>query len=751
MSRRIVALCLLGAGLVTGAAPAAAGETAAERRVLVFSIPGVTWTDVRDHEIPNLRAFLDESAVASLTLARTIPHDAGPADAYLTFGAGSRSIGRPNVDGDQVERDEVVAGGDVTELFTRRTGEAPDDPILSLGFATVVNENDDAPYDAVLGAVPDELREEGIRVGVVANADGVDGPGQSDRHRQAALALTSSDGGLQSGAVATDLLRPSATAPFGVELDPDRVIDEFQSMWRGDDSVVALVEASDLARVQRYGRYATAAQRSAMRADALRDADELFGRILEDVDPERDVVLVIAPTDRRRLTVAGLQGPGIDAGWLKSASTQRPGVVSTIDVGPTLLDQFGIDFTEDMEGRPFEVVADSASLASRTDHMIDDARGAARRSERLFPMTAMLVILLGIVVLATIVVVADPAGATPRRRHTVAALALFALAALPATLFVQLVPGHLGGLFQYTLLVAAIAAVLTAFVWFVRPRPYGPLVAMLSVMLAVILLDAMTGSHLQYNAVFGYSPTSNSRIYGISNYSFGQVVAASLLLATSILTFVRSKHAFACACALLGFVLIVEGMPAWGSDVGGILAGVPTFLLFVYLIRRGKIRARTIVVAGVITLAAIGLFAGIDLARPEDERAHLGRLVERVNDDGFGPLFAIVQRKFEASLRESTRSFWVVAIPIGVGLIAALQYAGDRPLRRLRRDIPTLSITLVTLYAGAVLGSALNDSGAIVGGLLFFTLANALAYLAVESGDVPLPDPVPEARVEEPV
>ena len=44
----------------------------------------------------------------------------------------------------------------------------------------------------------------------------------------------------------------------------------------------------------------------------------------------------------------------------------------------------------------------------------------------------------------------------------------------------------------------------------------------------------MTGSNLSLSAAFGYSPTGNSRLYGISNYSFGQVAAASCLLAAFV-------------------------------------------------------------------------------------------------------------------------------------------------------------------------------------------------------------------------
>jgi hypothetical protein len=145
------------------------------------------------------------------------------------------------------------------------------------------------------------------------------------------------------------------------------------------------------------------------------------------------------------------------------------------------------------------------------------------------------------------------------------------------------------------------------------------------------------------------------------------------------------------------------------------------------------VQARTVVIAGIATLVAIAFFAGVDLMRPSEERAHLGRLVERIGDDGLSPLIAVVERKFEASLRESTRSLWVLAIPIGIALIASLGRLGKRPLVRIREQIPTMSAGLVAIYVGAFLGSAVNDSGAIVGGLVFFTLSGFLAFTSLES------------------
>ena len=79
-------------------------------------------------------------------------------------------------------------------------------------------------------------------------------------------------------------------------------------MDRSDEAQgVVLVEASDLARLRRYERcHRPASSSTTLRTTALEDADDLFGRLLAEVDPETDGVLVVGPTEgRRKLTVTG--------------------------------------------------------------------------------------------------------------------------------------------------------------------------------------------------------------------------------------------------------------------------------------------------------------------------------------------------------------------------------------------------------------------------------------------------------------
>jgi hypothetical protein len=264
---------------------------------------------------------------------------------------------------------------------------------------------------------------------------------------------------------------------------------------------------------------------------------------------------------------------------------------------------------------------------------------------------------------------------------------------------------------------------------------------------AVLLADVTTGSHLSLNAAFGYSPTGNSRLYGISNYSYGQVAGAACLVAALVAAWVPTRRGRWVALALLLAVLVVLGVPVWGSDVGGVLAFTPAIGAFALLLYGLRVRARTVVLAGLATAAVITLFGFLDLSRPPTERAHLGRLFERIGREGLEPLVSVIERKLLANLRVSTGSAWVLAIPIAVGFWVFLARHRTRGLARIASRIPTLRAGLAGAAVAAVLGSVLNDSGAIIGGIVLTVVAVALAFLALDPA-APATVPAPAAGEE---
>lgn len=738
----LVAVVTFVAGLaVAPTAPAAAddaeGGQVADRpgRLLVVSIPGLTWADVHSEELPNLDAFFEGAAMANMAPRGVSPRET-PAGAYLTISSGSRATGDPGSDGQVLGVDEESSGSTAGEIFARRTGHEPSGPFVSLSWPNLLSVNEDHPYVTRLGLLTETLAEAGVASAVIGNADGVETIGPS-YERQVGLALADPEGVVPDGDLGTDLLVADPNQPFGVRQDTAAVEESFAGLWSdaGPDDAdpgggVVLVEASDAARVLRYRTTVESRRYRELWSGALRTSDVLFGRLMDHVDLERDRVLVVAPYNRagdRDLTVAALGGAGIEAGYLRSASTQRSGLLTLVDVAPTILDSLGVARPDQMEGRPAVVVPSSDDVGNRIDRLIKINRASRFREQLLTPTTTAVIVILAAAVALAMLAHTNRWG--DRARRLIAVLALGGLSMMPMSFVARgFALEDLGIGFYWTFITLAglaltLAALGAEHLWDRRRVALG---IVLTAVVVVIVADVVTGSRLSLSAAFGYSPTGNSRLYGVSNYGYGQLAAAVCLLAAGLASLRPDRWGKLAGVGLMVGLTVVLGVPVWGSDVGGVLAFTPAVLVFALVASGRRIRVRTVLLAGLATAGAILLFGLLDLARPPSDRAHLGRLFERVINEGAEPLVNIVERKLLANLNVSTSSLWVVAIPIGLVLWTYVARYRDRPYHRMRTMLPALPAGLLALVVAAVLGTLLNDSGAIVGGVASLVLSTAL-------------------------
>jgi hypothetical protein len=319
-----------------------------------------------------------------------------------------------------------------------------------------------------------------------------------------------------------------------------------------------------------------------------------------------------------------------------------------------------------------------------------------------------------------------------------------ALAFGPAVYLARLLPLHELGLAAYWgfLLLATVALAALARL-FARGRPIDALLIGLGTIVAVLVADGVTGSNLQLNSAFGFSPEVAGRFIGYGNVGYALLAAAALLLA-GLLTHrlaprLGPRHAAWIAIAVLGVALVADGAPVWGADVGGVLSMVPAYGVAAVLLlgRRLRVRVRTVVAFGAATLAAIAGAAALDMQRPAGARTHLGRLVEQVRGEGPSALTSVVQRKLEMNLASVSSSIWRILVPIALAFLAYLAFAGTRPLRDVLRRIPPLASALVGFAVLLVLGYALNDTGIMVPALMLGVLVPVVSVLIVERRSVP--------------
>lgn len=729
----VVAVALvLAVALVDGTQ--AAGRSVAPRpgdRVLIVSLPGVGWADVEAHDLPNLEALAAEAAVGQLA-TRVGRRGASLTDAYLSLGAGTRALA-PSLDpAVALDPEESYGGIRTTDILLRRIGRVPDG-IAYLAAGAARQRNLDGPFGGEPGRLGEALEEAGVGRAVIANADAAEGfpsdepPPEGAYGRAAATVLMGREGIVPGGAVGRGLLVDDPAAPFGRRLDPEAVQRAFDAVWGEQDRQVVLVEASDLARASAYGPRATASQRRRLRADALVAADRLLGDLVRQVDPSTTAVLVlspVAPGGGPDLALVALRAPAVSGGVLRSATTRRDGYVQLADVAPTVLHLLGEEEPDEIEGRTFEVTSRSGG---RIGELVDEAE-AARFRDALMPVVVPAVI----AVLALLAALWRWRARLPAAASAaVAPLAHACLGVVPATFLVAQVPAVVGKTGAYLAAVAAVAAVVGAATWALdRRRPgFGPIGA-LAVVVGLFVVDVLVGAPLQVNAVFGYSVSVAGRFAGIGNLAFALFAAATVLLA-ALAADRWGSRALPGITALLAVVVLVEGLPMLGADVGGVVSTVPAFAL-VLLVLRG-VRLRPIHGLGAAALAGVAVlvFAVVDALRPPGERTHLSRLADHVGAGRLGSFASTITRRLQASFGDAEAAVWLLVLGLVAVVAAYVVLVGRGHLgpgeRSHRRPVwlqgPASTAALTGLVVLALVGLVANDSSIAVPATMLIVVA----------------------------
>jgi hypothetical protein len=727
-----------------GAADASDGTRAS--RVLIVSLPTVTWSDVQRVHTPNLDRIFSKGAVGNL-VTNGVERPAPLADAYLSLGAGARAtagaIGA-NSTGLGFGVEEKFGRDDAGTVFRSRTGTPPGDGIVFMDVNDVTEANDSELYGAKVGLLGDELAKAGVTRAVIANGDGTDPSVPDTRvspYRRAAVgALMTNTGKVPAGQVDRDLLTPDPGAPFGLRLDNAAVTDAFDQVWQRD--AVVLVEGSDLVRADVSGRFASETQAEKLRDQALRWTDALVGQLLDRVDLAKDLVVVVAPETHANddsLTVAAVAGPGFAPGLLRSTTTQTDGFVNITDVAPTVLRAYGIDRPDDMEGRRMESAPNGDPLATRVERLADvNTDGLFRDSLIGASMGVVLGVACGV---GLFVILLDRFPGLGFFRGLVVFAAVWELAFLDTVYLAgPLHFGRNGGRPAYWVFVLGGAFVLAAlFLLVARRQPVDAILVGLGSVVAVHLVDLVTGAHLEWNTVFGYSPTIGIRFVGEGNMTFALLGAAATLFAGLFWWRVPTARGRNVAIGLLALTVVVMGAPFWGNDFGGAISAAPGFALLVWLLLGHRVRWRTLWVMVVVLVGAAVAVGLVDLLRPPDSRTHVGKFFEKAFTD-FGGATLVIRRKLHENLSVLTHSLLAVCLIVALAVVCWLWFARPRSLRILVARIPTATATGLALAVVAVLGFALNDSGISIPGMMAAVFVATLAFLVARRYADPVDD-----------
>lgn len=718
---------------------------------VVLIVDQLSVSDVIYTELPSIRRLCQEGAVGLMNTATA--GTTSPENAAVTIGAGARALG-PVASAQSFDADtQIVAiptlsqGSEVfvlastdSEQFTtnppetaqlvyeRRTGRQLTGRIVNLSIAEIAAANKALTHRPVPGALGSLLSKAGVRVSYFGNAD-------TDQPRRHMTVIFMDEWGvIPEGSVRTPVIR-DPWSPFGIRSDyeylSEIILDRIPDS-SGTNRVIA-IEIGDLARLYQARHSYTDQSVIEMRNRVLERLDTLIGVLLKKLSAE-DRLMLLVPTPPQHDIAAGNSfaplvlwcGDGSMRGALTSDTTRRVGLVTNLDVAPTILAAFGVDPPETFGGAAVESVAVSNVedlLATTLKRTV--ATGIQRRTI-LHPIVSAYI---ATYIIALLYVILRPDAAWVR---ITLLKALLLMASMPLALLLLPLFGLTGSIASLSAAVLlALAMALVAQSSTRNPVLHIALVS-LSTALALIV-DTCTGTRLIQNSVLGYDPMGGARFYGIGNEYMGVLVGSTIMGTTALLdvlprseTWLRSLFV-----VLYAGVLLILVLPMVGANVGGGITAAVSLPITALLIYRGRLTKRRLLFALALPVLVVGGATVIDLYFNPEGPTHLGRAVQLIDANGIYEAFAIIRRKLQMNLKLFRYSVWSRALVIALIAIAWLLYRPTPLIQRIKQAFPRTVSGLTGTTIAAIVALLVNDSGVVAGALVLHYAAVAILYLSV--------------------
>jgi len=388
-----------------------------------------------------------------------------------------------------------------------------------------------------------------------------------------------------------------------------------------------------------------------------------------------------------------------EGGSLTSDSTHRSGVVTDLDVIPTIARFLGTDPPVDSTGSPIEIIPGPPPLELHERYL------AQRRIY--VPIGTAGGIYLAIVGLGAIAALAL-GNHVPRNVRRIFGWGCLSVAALATAL---LAAGHLPDL-TYATVVPFVALVTVFGALAFAPLEHRDVLLIPAglgiAVLAYFAVEAILAWTAALTPFVGGSELDGGRFYGLPNAFIGLLIGASLWIAQRL----RSLAGF----ALLVAVALFAGLPYLGANLGGgvsLFAAAGLWLAIRERERLGLWRGIGVFV-GVTALGAAVILAAHAVSPFE---THVTRFEEQAG--GLAGVFEKFGDRLQVGFDLIARNPFALIPVLGLPIAIAAVLRPPTPLRpSLQRSPAWRDAILVTLLAGVV-AYLVNDSGPAAAGFAF--------------------------------
>lgn len=698
MTPRSVSTLLLLCIVAFPGLPALAKDEKVEQVVLVLW-HGLRWSDLDSFQFdtPLGLGFLNTRGGGGEAVSGS----------YLSIGAGARAVGLSGAagfyQGEQAGK----------ELYRRHTGLEPTSivqpKIAQIRGAQTVN------YRIEPGALGTAFIDADLPLRVLGNSDGI------EPYAWAALVGMDGRGRVWEGSIGSEFTILDPSYPYGLRTDYGRLLDAVLSA----EETLVIVDLGDPFRLDQYQSQLVESQRQNMRRLIVQEANLFVDDVVRNSSTQT-VVLLISPypaeQDARKgfwLTPALCWG--VADGLLTSGTTRWPGLITNMDVAPTILKLLEIEHRQPFIGRPAFVAPASVSDAVTR---LESMAGKIEYLSRYRGQVLRAVVIAQILTYSAVLVVLIVSTFLPDWAVRTLQLGLLLLIILPFGLL----------LWSRAPLIVLLSFVI---ICFLRIKGFGvaPLVGIICAGTTVTLIvDVLLGSWLMRYSFLGYDPIGGARFYGLGNEFMGVLVGSTLM---AWATFVEHKKIAgrwrnALGILLFGLVTLVVGLPSLGTNVGGAISAVVGFGFAWITFAQKRIRWHTVVTVALATILVLGVLMLIDSANSHGEQSHIGQTVELVRRDGPAALVLIIIRKLSMNLKLLRYSMWSNALIVALVGMGASFIWPSKYICWLKENHPFIAKGIVGVVIASTAAFLFNDSGVVAAATCLGFASSTLLLLALE-------------------
>jgi len=641
------------------------------------------------------------------------------AESYLTINASNRAF--TDYDGGE----SYNLNDYYKKLYEKRVGETVgDEDIGIVGFSKLIKYNEDNYYKPYIGALGDSFHKAGLKTALYGNADILD-----RIIRPSSLIPMDSKGLIDYGNI-DNIIVDDDEFPYGFRTDYEKMLK--QAVDIREKASLVVIDTGDLDRLASYSNELTDKQYFNIRNKILNNIDEFLKELSHSLDRKNSLVIIISPNGGEERVNGSILSPvifwggGMPKGVLSSSTTKREGLISNIDIAPTIINYLGLPHEQFLGTNVYSINRDNGF-----EFLYEDNNRINVVSNSRFYVLAVYSILSIIsCILGTLLVVFNVkiSGKISKIFWGFIILA----GSIPFVLLINSAVNW-NNYFQFILSLIVILSITFIILYNINNKSKKNILYISSLVIYLTLvIDMLTNNNLIRFSPLGYDPIIGARYFGIGNEMVGVFMGCMIILLCNMEVFKKSKNKNRIILYLISFLTVfLIGSPKFGAKVGGTICVLFAVLVFILEDLNIRINFKSMVLICSLVVVAILGFSYIDI-KFNSNPTHLGKTILMASSQGEDLINNIIIRKILMNIKLIGSSVWTKSLYINIVSQSCILIFCEDKIREMFNKRKNICIGLISGIAGSIMGILVNDSGIILSALSMVLLTSYFLSITAE-------------------